>query len=209
MIRKLKSGEYRIYSIKVDPRTGKGAIWVRSRRAKRPRSTSGKSSSSSAGTDAGRLIHSQPHHASAQSASQFGRPRALVAAGHGPQQRAGSGTRRVSPGRPARDCPVAQAFGGTQPSPEDDAFPFSHGHAQLFHQPRRPSADGGAAGPAGGGQGRTARLVRPAAPALIQAFGPVNADRGRRGRRTGSRCGRRRASGRLAVPRLTNRPHRA
>ena len=48
MIRKLASGEYRLYSRKKDPKTGKRRNLVPSTRALRPRNTSGQSSISNA-----------------------------------------------------------------------------------------------------------------------------------------------------------------
>lgn len=42
MIRKLSSGGYRLYSCKVDEKTGRRRTWERSRRAPPPRGTNGK-----------------------------------------------------------------------------------------------------------------------------------------------------------------------
>ena len=48
MIRKLKSGEYRLYSRKVDPKTGKRRNLARSKRVRRRRSTNARCNFSSA-----------------------------------------------------------------------------------------------------------------------------------------------------------------
>ena len=61
MIRKLKSGEYRLYSRKKDPKTKSEDTSGRLAAAPQPRSTSGRSNSSSAGkrrvADARRVRH--------------------------------------------------------------------------------------------------------------------------------------------------------
>jgi hypothetical protein len=51
MIRKLKSGEYRLYSRKKNPKTGGGAISARSRAGLPPKSMSARCSISSVGAD--------------------------------------------------------------------------------------------------------------------------------------------------------------
>ena len=51
MIRKLKSGEYRLYSRKKSPKSGADAIWARFRSANPPRNTSVRCNISSAPVD--------------------------------------------------------------------------------------------------------------------------------------------------------------
>ena len=78
MIRKLKSGEYRLYSRKKDPKTGKRRNLKRSVRGRAPRSTSEPSSSSSA-TEYGGLGRRRPRTRSIRtstmvSSSRIGTP---------------------------------------------------------------------------------------------------------------------------------------
>ena len=152
MIRKLKSGEYRLYSRKVYPRTGKRRTSAHSGRARRRRSTSARCTSSS-----GAAEQSIVDHASARSPgwppparnppparmSARRRRRAAARARRGGPPRA---RRRRHVQRPKRRRASVRRREGEAARESDSPAPCQTGGAAARILPHRSPAEGGVRG---------------------------------------------------------------
>ena len=161
MIRKLKSGQWRLYSRKKDPRTGKprnlGTFPTRAKAG----STSAPCSISS--TRGRRLtIHAEGRRdgaseeackkGPAQEASQEARERPLVGRSHADEQRPRPGARRLHLEGPGAHRGIPQALGRDQQAPQGRSLSLRPVDAHLPHKPGRPKASGRPKEGAGAGE---------------------------------------------------------